>query len=56
MAKPKKKEVMGRTIIVIDKETKKLWTKAAEKMEMSNSEYIRILIREVAEKNRKGNP
>jgi hypothetical protein len=45
MTRPKRRNPMGRTMIIIDKETKKLWTHAAKINEMSNSEYFRKLIK-----------
>jgi hypothetical protein len=50
MSAHKKKEVMGRTIVVIDKATKAVWTKAARKADISNSEYVRRLIKAEAER------
>ena len=47
MTKPKKKPTkMGRTLVVIDEETKALWTKQADKEGRSRSSYLRVMIKE----------
>ena len=44
----KNKEVMKRTIVVIDAETDRILSASAEKMGLSRSAYIRMLIRQSA--------
>jgi antitoxin component of RelBE/YafQ-DinJ toxin-antitoxin module len=46
MTRPKRRKAMGKTMIIIDDDTKKLWTKAAKKKGLSNSEYIRLILKE----------